>query len=240
MCKYFLIRDNFSLLRSPDQLGEKEPKRIHHNFLQRVTGSQAKLAEATKEFIDSFTWEAPGEAQAQRKSCEISVSRSRRPGRSVTALEATCFCLFAQQPPAFCQRPWMLTAQARRVREVGRRLQKETGECWAHTPAATHGLLQQDSPSLRKPCWGPSSAPDTCSPPERGLLHSLRVPNSSMHSLSFPGTRDRDKAAPPGKYSWHHSSEQNRCKQGPALFFTEMNRKANRRLKPETTQPKWK
>lgn len=92
MCKYFLIRDNFSLLWSPDQLGEKEPKRMHNSLL-RVTGSQAKLAEATKEFIDLFTWEAPGEAQAQRKSCEISVSRSRRPGRSVTVLEAACFCL---------------------------------------------------------------------------------------------------------------------------------------------------
>ena len=90
MCKYFLIRDNSSLLQSPDLLGEKEPKRIHKNPL---TGSQAKLAEATKEFIDSFTWEAPGEVQAQRKSCEISVSRSQRLGRSVTALEAACFCL---------------------------------------------------------------------------------------------------------------------------------------------------
>lgn len=37
----------------------------------QVTGSQAKLAKATKEFIDSFTWEDPGEAQSQRKSREI-------------------------------------------------------------------------------------------------------------------------------------------------------------------------
>ena len=61
----------------------------------------------------------------------------------MTALEAACFCLFAQQPPAFCQRPWMLTAQARRAREVGRRLQKETGECWAHTPLPPTGFCSR-------------------------------------------------------------------------------------------------
>lgn len=57
--------------------------------LWQIRGSQAKLAKATKEFIGSFTWDNPGEAQSKEEPWNPGPQGARH-----LALPLTACCLF--------------------------------------------------------------------------------------------------------------------------------------------------
>ena len=206
--------------------------------LQRVTGSQAKLAEATKEFIDSFTWEAPGEAQAQRKSCEISVSRSQRLGSSMTALEAACSVSLCTAASCFLPKTIDDDSTGRESKGGGKEAVEEDGGVLGRHPPASHGLLQQAALHSENLVGDALLCQTHARPQNKVCCTPCRVPNSSVTHL-FP----RDKRQRHGRSTrqvleasqqWSRQMQTRSCS-----FFTEMDRKANKRLKPETTQPKY-
>lgn len=202
--------------------------------LWQVPGSQAKLARATKEFIDSFTWEDLLKLGVKGRAVGSKASGNQRSGALLDDLSVCLFLLLLTtwSPPLLPHTCFLFRARNLGTcsSSLGRVGEGARAACYQremrnHTDGQQSPCCPLSSatwqPRAQRTCWWTRSTPDTVwDLGKAGLLQDTQLFGAFTH---VPGASHKDEVTTPWTCSWLSSREWHRLRSFSP--FTERDRK---------------